>query len=251
MNATLIRSDVLRFLRAPEALFFTIGLPILMYIIFGGTAEYGEMPIGHGNINMAVLINMSIYAVAQAAVGYTGTAAVDRLQGWGRQLALTPLTAGNIIVNRILSAFLISTITFASLLIVGIPMGAQLPTLRLLAVWGISYLSVLLFACYGLAVAYSFKAETAVSISSGLLVLFSFAGNLFAPLSGTLLSVARFTPMWGVGELARYPLTEGQMYDANGALYSTPIWYALANIVAWLAIFSVFAVLAARRNQER
>lgn len=45
MNATLIRSDVRRFLRAPEALFFTIGLPILMYIIFGGTAEYGEMPI--------------------------------------------------------------------------------------------------------------------------------------------------------------------------------------------------------------
>lgn len=222
-----------------------------MYIIFGGSAQYGDIPIGHVTVNAVVLINMSIYAVAQAAVGYTGTIAIDRIQGWGRQLALTPLSADKLLFIRIMSAFLISTITFGALQMAGIAMSANVPPLRLLSVWIISYLAVVLFASYGLAVVNTFKAETATSISAGFLVLFAFAGNLFAPLSGTLLTVARFTPMWGIGELARYPLTSGQMYDASGVIYTTPIWYALLNISAWLAIFVILARLAGPRSNQR
>ncbi|QRV01989.1 ABC transporter permease [Arcanobacterium phocisimile] len=251
MNRTLIRADVRRFLRSPDALFFTIVIPTLMYIIFGGSAEYGDNPIGHGNINMVVLINMSVYALSQAAVGYTGTTAIDQLQGWGRQLALTPLTATSRLLNQVIAAFLISTITLVCLQVVGVAMGAQIPVLRFIAFCTLSYLTVALFACYGIAVVNTFKAETSISIASGLLVLLAFAGNLFAPLSGTLLTISRFTPLWGLGELARYPLTEGLMYDSSGIPASTPLWYALVNVAAWLLIFVVWARLSVRRANER
>lgn len=38
--------DTLRYLRAPDSIFFTIALPIIMYILFGGTAEYGSIQSG-------------------------------------------------------------------------------------------------------------------------------------------------------------------------------------------------------------
>ncbi|ADH93289.1 ABC transporter permease [Arcanobacterium haemolyticum] len=251
MSFTLIKMDTLRYLRAPDSIFFTIALPIIMYILFGGTAEYGSIPIGHATINSVVLINMSVYAAAVAAVGYTGTAAVERLQGWGRQLALTPLTNRKIIANRVIASLLIATITLIALHGVGKIMNADMPLLRLGATFALTYLGVAMFALYGITIAHVFRAENAVGIAAGLLVMFAFAGNLFTPLSGGFLTFSRFTPMWGLGELARYPITEGVFYDSHGTLFSTPLWYALINVAAWLIFFAITALLSVRRGQER
>lgn len=57
--------------------------------------------------------------------------------------------------------------------------------------------------------------------------------------------------MWGLGELARYPITEGVFYDSHGTLFSTPLWYALINVAAWLIFFAITALLSVRRGQER
>ncbi|WP_317259691.1 hypothetical protein [Kocuria atrinae] len=64
------------------------------------------------------------------------------------------------------------------------------------------------FALYGLAAGLLFRSEGAVGAASGLLVVFAFLGNVFMPLSGALLEFARFTPLYGIVGLARYPITE-------------------------------------------
>ena len=69
------------------------------------------------------------------------------------------------------------------------------------------------FAVYGLLVGTAFRSEAAVGAASGTMVIFAFLGNLFIPLSGVLLTIAKFTPLYGYAALARYPLTEGYLPD--------------------------------------
>ena len=64
------------------------------------------------------------------------------------------------------------------------------------------------FALYGLVFGLYFKSETAASVSSGILVILAFLGNLFVPLSGLMLTI-KLTPMYGYAALARYPLVRG------------------------------------------
>ena len=103
------------------------------------------------------------------------------------------------------------------------------------------------FALYGLLIGTAFRSEAAVGAASGTLVIFAFLGNLFIPLSGALLSFAKFTPLYGYAALARYPLTEGYLPDGP----QDPLWLPIVNVLAWLAIFGTAAVLLVRRGRER
>ena len=66
-----------------------------------------------------------------------------------------------------------------------------------------------LFAIYGLAVTWSSAPTNAAGIASGLIVIMAFLGNVFTPMSGLMLDIGRFTPLYGYAALARYPLTDG------------------------------------------
>ncbi len=103
------------------------------------------------------------------------------------------------------------------------------------------------FAVYGLLIGTAFRSEAAVGAASGTMVIFAFLGNLFIPLSGVLLTFAKFTPLYGYAALARYPLTEGYLVDGS----QDPLWVPVLNVVAWLTIFSLGAVYFVRRGRER
>ena len=71
----------------------------------------------------------------------------------------------------------------------------------------------------------------------------SFAGGLFIPVSQFspgLMTFARFTPLYGLGQLVHYPL-------AGGALQ----WDWILNLVVWLAIFVVGAAWSLDRDTAR
>ena len=81
--------------------------------------------------------------------------------------------------------------------------------------------------------------------ASGSLVIFAFLGNLFIPLSGPMLTIAKFTPLYGYSGLARYPLSEGYLADGT----QDPLWLLVANVVVWLAVFGSLAVFFVRRGR--
>lgn len=247
---TMISIDVKRALRNP-GIFFIIGIPVLMYLIFGAAQEYGQMDIGKGNVAMAVMIGMAAYGAASATVALATVASVERLQGWGRQLALTPLTTGRYILVKSLTATAFAAVTLAIIYAVAAPTGAKAtPT-----AWVVSFLIILAgslpFALLGLAVSYIFRSEVATTVGSALLLLFAFAGNLFVPLSGALLEFSRFTPMWGYITLARWPVTEGVWTTGTGEPISYELWQGALSLGLWTLIFAALAVLAMRRKGAR
>lgn len=73
--------------------------------------------------------------------------------------------------------------------------------------------------------------------------LLAFAGGIFYPLavmSDTMQTVASFTPMWGLSQIARYPILGGS-FD--------PMW--VVSGVLWIGLFFAGAVWRFRRDTSR
>lgn len=243
--------EIKRQLRDPVGLFFIAGLPAIMYVIFGATAQWGTQRIHDTNISMFTMVSMAAYGAATATAGVSSQAGVEKMLGWGRQLGLTPMSDAKFVWLKTRLAVVIAFIPVAVIYLIGAFTTADAP----LAGWILSFLIVLAgsvqFAIYGLVFSFLLRSESAASAASGLLVVFAFLGNIFVPLSGFMLDISRFTPFYGYASLAKYPFSEGSMYTMNGEFYEDELWWMILNFVSWLAFFAILAVLAARRNRER
>ncbi len=246
MNATFLGLEIKRVVRDLSSVFFIAILPAFLYLVFGAATSYSNEPIGNGNVAMYIMIGMAAYGAATATSGIGGRAAVERMQGWGRQLALTPLPDSSYVAIKTIVAMIIATIPIGLTCVLGVLTGAE-GTWR---VWLYGILALvggsIVWSLYGLCAGLLFRSEAAVGAAGGFLVVLAFLGNVFVPLTGTLLSIARFTPLYGYVALARYPLTEG--YNAEG---HESVWVVTVNVTAWALILGVCAVLLVRRGRAR
>ena len=123
-------------------------------------------------------------------------------------------------------------------------------------VWAVSPLicliGVLPFVLWGLAAGMWLPSSASIGIATSVVSLFAFIGNAFMPLSHTLLTISRFTPMYGATALARWPLGEGWAYVPDRqAGVQDPLWMPLANLVVWTLIFGLLVIGARRRATRR
>ena len=123
-------------------------------------------------------------------------------------------------------------------------------------VWGVSpficLIGVLPFVLWGLVAGMWLPSSASIGIATSLVSLFAFIGNAFMPLNHTLLTISRFTPMYGATALARWPLGEGWAYVPDRqAGVQDPLWMPLANLVVWTLIFGLLVIGARRRATRR
>jgi len=247
MNTTFAGLELRRVFRDYVSMFFIAVLPAFFYLIFGAAQEFSSERAGNGNVAMYIMISMAAYGAVTATTGIGGLAAVERMQGWGRQLGLTPLADSSYVAMKAGIALVIAMIPVTLIYLLGFFTSAE----GTATAWAVSAVMVMfgaiVFAVYGLVVGLAFRSEAAVGAASGLLVIMGFLGNIFIPLSGTLLTIASFTPLYGFVALARYPLTEGYQIDGS----HEPLWIAVTNVTAWAAIFGLMAIALVRRGRER
>lgn len=156
-------------------------------------------------------------------------------------------------MGKVSVAMLLAALPLIVINIVGAMTGAKLDSSGIMV--GsivLSLIGAIPFALYGLAAALLFRSEAAVSAASGLLVVLAFFGNLFMPLSDSLLQVAKFTPLYGTATLARWPILEGAIANANGPITQhDPLWIPVVSVVSWTVIFGAVCWAASRRTTHR
>lgn len=247
MNPTYIRIEIIRQLRDAMNLMFVIALPVAMYVLFGFQGDARNQDAGHGNVAFYALGSMAMYGAAVAAASIAGTAAAENMQGWGRTLALTKAPRIGHVLNKAVVALLVAVIAITVVHAVGYFTGAETDAPGTWwATLGITLAVLPMWAVYGLAVGLLFRSESAVGIASAALTFLAFFGNLFLPLSGTMLAVARWTPMFGAAGLVRWPLTEGQTQHGQEEL-----WQLMVNALVWLVVFLLLAVWGMKRSTSR
>lgn len=240
-NLTVLRIELRRMLRNRRTILFAIVFPAVLFLSFGSTAGWDD-DAGHGNVAAYIMVSMALYGAALTAASGGTSVALERSLGWSRQLRLTPLSPTVYILMKALLALILGAIAIATVNLVGVVQGKpEMP----LDVWIecalLTLLCTLVFAALGVFVGYLVPGENTMQILGPGLAILAFLGNVFIPITeGTLIyAIAQWTPMYGVAEISRYPLT--------GDL----TWTAVLNAVAWLVIFVAGAAWRMSKDTAR
>ena len=246
--------DLYRSLREPANLFFVIAFPVAMYLVFGrlnaSAGNYG--PYAHGNVSASVMLAMASFSACLGATSASAAAAVEQSAGWGRQMAVTGQGLRGYLVVKTGTAVGTAALPVTVVLTAGALTDSQMEGWAWAASPLICLIGVLPFVLWGLAAGMWLPSSASIGIATSLVSLFAFIGNAFMPLNHTLLTISRFTPMYGATALARWPLGEGWVYvpDRQGGVQD-PLWMPLANLVAWTLIFGLLVIGARRRATRR
>ena len=238
------RLDLRRQLRDRFGMFFIVGLPTFMFLVFGLGSDDA---VGTGNVAMYVMISMAAYGAVTATTGVAGSAATEQVMGWGRQLGLTPMRPLGFVATKAVIAMVVALMPVTLIFTIGALSGARGSWSDWVLAGVLVWLGSALFAIYGLAMSLVFRGPNATGIASGMIVILAFLGNVFTPMSGLLLDIGRFTPLYGYAALARFPLTEGHLPMGG----RDPLWLPVANVLAWTIAFSLLALWGVRRSRAR
>lgn len=247
-SPTFYRVEAVRQLRNPYTLAFTLAMPVAMYLLFGATASYADLSAGNANVSFYVMVSMGAFGTATAMSSLCSLAASEVGQGWGRQLAMTPLTTTGYALTKVLTAVTYSALSVLGVYIAGMLTGAAADDAwRWVAAAAITLAIGLIYGLFGLGVGLAFNSDSAAALASISITFFGFFGNVFIPLDGVMLDIARFTPMYGYVALVRWPATDGTLVSGG----ADPLWGVAVNVIIWATLFAGLVRAGVLRSRRR
>lgn len=241
-SLTMLALEARRVLRNRRTMVFIVIMPAVFFLLFG-LPERGHTLANGAQLTAYIMVSLAVYGAMVASTSGGAMVAVERAQGWSRQLRLTPLRPAAYVATKVVTAMVLGLLAVGVEFAVGAAAGVRMPVhvwlLSGLAAW----LGSLVFAAFGLFVGYLAPAENVMQFLGPVLAVLAMFGGLFAPLSSfphVLQQIARYTPVYGIGEISRSPLT--------GSGFT---WAAVLSVLAWTAVFGLGAARLFRRDTQR
>jgi ABC-2 type transport system permease protein len=233
-----LRLETLRILRDRRYLFFTMLAPLGYYLLFTNIGDTTGTAEGVG-IALYFMISMASFGVIGGSVVAGGGVASDRANGWLRQLRVTPLPAGKVVVAKVLAemvtALPIILVIFAAAVI---EHGVRLDAWQWVALVAALWVGAAPFAALGLLIGYSSSPQSAHPTLVASMLLLTILGGVWFPISNlpsVLRDIARILPSRGYVEIG-WHLAAGQAPALSDA----------ALLVAWFIALGALAGLAYR-----
>jgi ABC-2 type transport system permease protein len=221
--------------REPVALFFSVLMPVLFYVLFAGLFGSYTTPEGIP-VAASMVATYGSFAVVSVMLMNPGiSVADDRTRGWLRVKKVSAAPMGTTIAAKVLAALpyaLVSVVVIsaASLVIAGPVLGLG-AWLRIVAVLLVGSLP---FALLSLAVGFLASSNAAVAILNAILFPMVIASGLWVPLEimpGWVRTLAEFLPLWHLSQLALDQLTgAGGLGHLVALLVSTVVAAVLAGL---------------------
>lgn len=250
MNLTVLGIELRRVLRNRRTLIFTLIFPVAMFFFISSTLSAGDekIPGVTANVSAIVMVSMALYGAVMAATSAGASVSIERASGWSRQLRLTPLQPLAYITTKMLAALVLGVLATAVTFTAGLLGNADAGTGSLLLSAAVIIGGALAFAAFGLFMGYLLPAENAMQFLGPILAILSMLGGIFFPIKDgtTFDQVASFTPIYGLGKLAQWPLTETT--SGGHAPFS---WWWVVNLGVWALVFVVGAAWRFRRDTKR
>ena len=239
-NMTAISLEIRRVLRNRRTLMFILVFPNIFFYLFGLSNK--AVANGCPMVLATIMVSMAVYGAMVGTTSGGAAVALERSLGWSRQLRLTPLSPIAYISMKVLVAMTLGAIAITSTFVVasfsGVHLTAQQWILSALASWGASFV----FAAFGLFMGFLLPSENVMQFVGPALAIMALFGGIFIPLKvlpPTLQTIASYTPMFGVGQIAHAPLT--------GEITA----WAIGSVVLWTLVFGAGAMALFRRDTQR
>jgi ABC-2 type transport system permease protein len=245
INPTFIRYELSRRFNR-QTLIFMLLLPAVLYLaLFKTGPQDARLP--HGNFAAWMMLGIAVYGSAMAATSTAATISIEKTVGWLRMIKLSPLSPSAYIVIKILCSVVVAALPVAVVGVLGSLTGAVADPSVWVTGLVVAWLGSAVFAALGVTLGLAMKPEIVMHMPGLTMTALAFLGDLFIPLSGTMLEISRYTPMYGVGTLARYALTDGNTFDGD----HNSLWGAVLNLAAWLLAFSFAASRRLAKSTNR
>ncbi len=237
----LLVSEVRRMFRAPRFVIFTVGLPLVYFLIFSGIYAQGAES---GVVVVVLMVMMAAFGAISASISVGGRVATERGIGWNRRLRLTPLPGWGYLAVKAAAAMIVVlpalVLVFA---VAAVVKGVDLDLGTWLRVLLTAWLGVLPFAAVGLLIGMAATPDSAQSMSTVTMLLFSILGGVLIPaqvLPAAMVAVAKFLPSyWIVAE------TMGQAFGAGVDVEGVLV------MLAWLVVVGALVAVRYRRDALR
>lgn len=241
MNGTmaLALAEVRRLGRNKRYSIFSVALPVVLYLVVAPQARHTSA-YGVGYAAYYMIAMASIGAFSGALTGNAQRISQERKDGWIRQLRLTSLPANAYVLAKVLASMVTTIPAVAIVLVLGRYYGGvHLAAWKWLAIAGVIWLGALTFAALAVAIGYRFMPDTVQPVAMLVYFAMSILGGLWFALAGWMQTIGQALPTYQITRI-------GTSLIGGSTMSITSI----GIIAAWLAGFTLLAVLAVRSTAE-
>ena len=242
MNVVYTRSEIRRSFRNPRYLLFSVGFPLVLFLVFQTT--YGAGKLAGIPVAAYIMVSMATFGAMSAVFSTGGRIALERQLNWNRQLRLTALSGRAYLSGKSLSGFAVAVPAMAA--VFGAAAAFQhvdLTAGRWAAVGASILLALLPISAMGVWIGYVARGDSLQAISGGVYSLLALFGGLWIPITNFpswLQAVCHALPVYWIAQSGRQAL-----------LGSWVGWSGVAVLATWTAVFGVLAARGYRRGTAR
>jgi ABC-2 type transport system permease protein len=210
MTLTYLRLEVIRTYRNVRYLIFTLGIPVVLFLLIGGA--FKGNPVFGVSGQTWYMINMATFGALGAVLGVGARIAIERDAGWNRQLRLTPLPPQSYVIGKLVTGMLLALPSLLLVCAAGYLTGlVHLSGTQWAEVIGLGWLALLPMSVVGVGLGYLSRGDSAQAVNGGVIMLMSMFGGVWFPIDATapqwLQSVAHVMPTYWITQIARAPIT--------------------------------------------
>lgn len=234
---TQTRYQLVSFWRIPVAVFFTLGLPLIMLVLFNALFGGGTVDTPMGSWSASQFYTGGLAAFTAVSATFTNLAnmvPIRRDEGVLKRWRGTPLPTWTYVAGFILSAVIIAVVGVVLMLTLGVVAydleidAAKMPAAALTFLVGVGS-----FAALGMALASVVRSASSASAAANAIILpLAFVSNIFIPLEDP--------PRWVevIGNIFPLKPFAEAFQDCFNPLVEAPAfdWGALALVAAWGAV---------------
>jgi len=236
------RYELLRAIRNRRFFFFSIGFPLVFYLVIAAPYRNNQNFDNSGiSFPLYYMVGLTSLGTMIAMISSGARIAAERQAGWTRQLRITPLTTRDYFRAKVLTAYMMACLTILVLSLAGALLGVSLPAGRWLEMVGLILVSLAPFAALGIMLGHLLNVDAIGPATGGGASLLAFLGGTWFPLKhGFLLELGRLLPSYWLVQAAHVGLT--------GHGWPLRAWI---TIVVWALLLAIGAAWAFRRDTKR
>ena len=237
------RYQLVSFWRIPVAVFFTLGLPLIMLVLFNALFGSGTVDTPMGSWSSSQFYTGGLAAFTAVSATFTNLAnmvPIRRDEGVLKRWRGTPLPTWMYLAGFILSAVIIAVIGVVLMLSLGVvAYGLEIDAAKMPAAAVTFLVGVGSFAALGMALSAVVKSASSASAAANAIILpMAFVSNIFIPLEDPPRWIEVIGNIFPLKPFAQSfqdcfnPLVDGQAFN----------WGALALVAAWGGVGLVVAL---------
>jgi ABC-2 type transport system permease protein len=232
MTTTYLLLELRRVYRNPRYLFFTVGVPVILFLVIGSAFEGEFFGV---SAQTWYMVNMGVFGATGAVLGVGARIADERDRGWNRQLRLTPLPPLGYVVGKVLTGMLVALPALVLVCLAGALTGeVHLSAVQWAQVIGLGWLAILPMAVVGVGLGYFSSGDNAQAVNGGTIMLMSMFGGIWFPITAEsppwLETTAHAMPTYWITQITRAPLTH--VWPAVGGWVVLGVWVAIGARLA-------------------